>query len=407
MKVLGQDEVPMRRLLAHVLGGIAGKESSRALVNMILAEPEDEVRGSILDRLKERDDPGIVPQLVKALRSENVKVVNRAAWTLGNLGAITAVPQLVGALVTTEERIVLVNPTAKGAIAAGSPGPGPGAHGHEPELAGLPDTAGVAPGAWPTGRSPSPSTTRPSLGGGGVGYRRGHHTQPRPGAQGRDFQLSEHRGPRSPDQADRPGFRLRQRRLAAVDQGLVQPQSQARSPGPSTLSRSCAAACHPRGRGSTVPGNDPESEDAACPQERLIRELRQRLESLERAGVRIFRVPKWPCRWLPSFRTPPKSGTSGDAPPRRRAGPRACPRRACVRPPPPADAPAPRPAPAPTHAVRLALRGARIRLAPRAREERLAVLQALAAEVAAAGNAPTWPRPGPRPSSPTAAPRPG
>ena len=67
VKVLGQDETPMRRLLAHVLGGIDGKESSRALVNMILAEPEDDVRGSILDRLKERDDPGIVPQLVKAL----------------------------------------------------------------------------------------------------------------------------------------------------------------------------------------------------------------------------------------------------------------------------------------------------------------------------------------------------
>ena len=114
VKVLGQDEVPMRRLLAHVLGGIDGKESSRALVNMILAEPEAEVRGSILDRLKERDDPGIVPQLVKALRSENVRVVNRAAWTLGNLGAITAVPQLVGALVTTEERVVLVSPDGQG-----------------------------------------------------------------------------------------------------------------------------------------------------------------------------------------------------------------------------------------------------------------------------------------------------
>ena len=65
VKVLGQDEIPIRKLLAHALGGIDGKESTRALVNMILAEPEDDVRGSILDRLKERDDPGIVQQLVK------------------------------------------------------------------------------------------------------------------------------------------------------------------------------------------------------------------------------------------------------------------------------------------------------------------------------------------------------
>ena len=35
----------MRLLLAHVLGNIPGKESARALVNMILAESEGEVRG--------------------------------------------------------------------------------------------------------------------------------------------------------------------------------------------------------------------------------------------------------------------------------------------------------------------------------------------------------------------------
>jgi hypothetical protein len=109
VRVLGKDDVPMRLILAHALGGIAGKEAARALVNMILAEPEAEVRGSVLDRLKERDEPGIVPQLVKALGSENIKVVNRAAWALGNLDAIMAVPRLAGALISTEERIVLVD----------------------------------------------------------------------------------------------------------------------------------------------------------------------------------------------------------------------------------------------------------------------------------------------------------
>jgi hypothetical protein len=108
VRVLGRDEVPMRMLLAHVLGGIAGKESARALVNMVLAEPEDEVRSSVLERLKEREEPGIVPQLAKALGSENIKVVNRAAWTLGNLDAVTSVPKLVGSLISTEERIVMV-----------------------------------------------------------------------------------------------------------------------------------------------------------------------------------------------------------------------------------------------------------------------------------------------------------
>src|SRR5262249_36123161 len=121
VRVLGKDDVPMRLLLAHALGGIAGKEAARALVNMILAEPEDEVRGSVLDRLKQRDEPGIVPQLVKALGSENIKVVNRAAWALGNLDVVSAVPRLVGSLISTEERIVMVDGSGQvqGANAAG------------------------------------------------------------------------------------------------------------------------------------------------------------------------------------------------------------------------------------------------------------------------------------------------
>jgi hypothetical protein len=127
VKVLGNEEASLRMLLAHVLGNIPGKESSRALVGMILSESEDDVRGAVLDQLKERDDPGIVPQLMKALRAENVKVINRAAWTLGNLNAVNAVPQLVGALVSTEERIVMPGGEGEGQgpNPVGSVGPGP------------------------------------------------------------------------------------------------------------------------------------------------------------------------------------------------------------------------------------------------------------------------------------------
>src|SRR5271166_1104822 len=109
VKVLGNDAAPLRTLLAHVLGAIPGKESNRALVDMLLAEPEDDVRNGILNRIKEHDEPATtIPQLVRALRSENVKVVNRAAWALGNLEAVNSVPALVAALVTTEERMVII-----------------------------------------------------------------------------------------------------------------------------------------------------------------------------------------------------------------------------------------------------------------------------------------------------------
>ena len=82
------------------------------------------MRSSVLERLKERDEPGIVPQLVKALGSENIKVVNRAAWTLGNLDAVNAVPRLAGSLISTEERIVLV-PQDGGAQGVNAPGLAP------------------------------------------------------------------------------------------------------------------------------------------------------------------------------------------------------------------------------------------------------------------------------------------
>ena len=63
VKVLGNDAAPLRSLLAHVLGAIPGKESNRALVDMLLAEPEDGVRNVILDRLKEHDEPGTIPRI--------------------------------------------------------------------------------------------------------------------------------------------------------------------------------------------------------------------------------------------------------------------------------------------------------------------------------------------------------
>jgi HEAT repeats len=127
VKVLANDSAPSRTLLAHALGAIPGKESNRALVDMLLAEPEDDLRTGILDRIREKDEPATIPQLVKALRSENVKVVNRAAWALGNLEVVNSVPALVAALLTTEERMVIGPTEAEGQAtnSAANVGPGP------------------------------------------------------------------------------------------------------------------------------------------------------------------------------------------------------------------------------------------------------------------------------------------
>jgi len=122
LKVLGASTIDSRLVLAQVLGGIPGASAARALVDMILAADRDSVRLAALDQLKKRDEPGIAARLVKALRSRNLELVNRAAWALGNLDVAAAVPSLLKVLVTTEERVVLV-PTDGYEAAGAAPGP--------------------------------------------------------------------------------------------------------------------------------------------------------------------------------------------------------------------------------------------------------------------------------------------
>ena len=107
LRVLGDDQPEQRILLAQVLSVIPAREAALALVKQILAEPLASVRSIVFDKLKDRDDPSVVPRLVKALTSSDTMVINRAAWALNNLGAVEAVPNLIPALITTEQQIVM------------------------------------------------------------------------------------------------------------------------------------------------------------------------------------------------------------------------------------------------------------------------------------------------------------
>jgi len=122
LQVLGNDEPPQRILLAHVLSAIPGNDATAALVKQILAEPTSEVRTVIFEKLKDRDETGIVPQLVRALSSSDIQVINRAAWTLGNLGAVEVVPKLIPVLLTHEQRLLMVTRDNPNQPAIGVPG---------------------------------------------------------------------------------------------------------------------------------------------------------------------------------------------------------------------------------------------------------------------------------------------
>ncbi|AMV37274.1 HEAT repeat domain-containing protein [Planctomyces sp. SH-PL62] len=110
VKVLGSEADDLRTLLAQVLGEIPGEAAARALVDQLLGESEDAVRDVVLERLKPREEPIVPKRLARALRSSDVRVINRAAWALGRLDVYAAVPKLLDVLITSEERMVLVPP---------------------------------------------------------------------------------------------------------------------------------------------------------------------------------------------------------------------------------------------------------------------------------------------------------
>jgi hypothetical protein len=128
LRVFGNDEPEMRILLAHVLSKIEGKEATFALVKQMLAEPTEAVRPVIFDKLKSRDDPAVVIQLVRALTAADIQVINRAAWTLGNLEAVEVVPRLIPALLSYEQRIVTPPIEGSTVLASGMSGLVPIAH---------------------------------------------------------------------------------------------------------------------------------------------------------------------------------------------------------------------------------------------------------------------------------------
>jgi len=110
LRVLGNDEPPMRILLSQVLSVIPEEQATFALVRQILAEPSASVRPIIFEKLKERDRTTVIRSLARALGSEQISVINRAAWTLNNLEAVETVPALIRALLTNELRVVMVQP---------------------------------------------------------------------------------------------------------------------------------------------------------------------------------------------------------------------------------------------------------------------------------------------------------
>lgn len=162
LRVLGNDHEPMRILLSQVLSVIPEEQATIGLVKQILAEPSASVRPIIFEKLKERDRSTVVRALSRALGTEQIMVINRAAWTLNNLNADEAVPALIRALLTYEQQIVMVPPSN------GSPGPSGGTPlvpiGVNNGGAAFLTPPAVAPGVVAFGTLSTPAYAMPGLG---------------------------------------------------------------------------------------------------------------------------------------------------------------------------------------------------------------------------------------------------
>ncbi len=172
VQIFGADPDPVRIRMTQLIAAIPGDEAFAMLVRLILSESSLDVRQAALDELDRRRDVETVPRLIQALRSKDPIVVGRAAWALGMLNAVSAVPKLIPVLVKVEQHMVMdPTPQPNTSVTFGSIGPGPVL----PPGAGAFAVAGgasgvVGPGFVAGGGSSIPIVTGPYVAPGAVAY---------------------------------------------------------------------------------------------------------------------------------------------------------------------------------------------------------------------------------------------
>lgn len=96
----------VRRLLAKAASRIEHQVTVNALVTMSLGEPDEDLRLSCLEWLIDANRQGLTEAYVKALRSNDNILVNRAAVALASLEDESTIGPLIDALVTEHKRVV-------------------------------------------------------------------------------------------------------------------------------------------------------------------------------------------------------------------------------------------------------------------------------------------------------------
>jgi hypothetical protein len=94
---------PLRLLLVEILTNLDGPRAFDRLIELSLMDDFDSVRDASLRGVKRRGSTAAFPAYLKALRSENNRLVNRAGAALGQMGDDTVIDPLIEALVTRHQ----------------------------------------------------------------------------------------------------------------------------------------------------------------------------------------------------------------------------------------------------------------------------------------------------------------
>lgn len=143
--------------LAQIIGGIEGPDAAEAVVNMIISEPDSDVRQMMLNELTRRHDPDTPGRFIAVLKAKDPDIVGRAAWALAQIKHAPAVPKLIDALIQSEKRMMMMQVATPGGGSGGFSGSvgfaqsvGPGVGNIAP---GIGNNSGIATGGISTSGS--------------------------------------------------------------------------------------------------------------------------------------------------------------------------------------------------------------------------------------------------------------
>ena len=125
LKLLEREDDPeVRNLLIATLAQLEHPQAIEKLINLSIDDPDEEVRFDCLGYLKDDGRPIPLEPYVKALKSKDNEIVNRAGAALHEIGNPKAISPLIDALVTTHKYLISDQPAEQMNVGMSSRGGG-------------------------------------------------------------------------------------------------------------------------------------------------------------------------------------------------------------------------------------------------------------------------------------------